>query len=118
MQLLSCNTSDLFILFFLCQQLVIALSNITSLNNQDFWPRVNEVHNGSANLLQQLEKYLVKIATVMPQAQSSPFEAVSESIGELVLEFVLFFLSNFAGFSGKTFANNLSLFVCIEVFLF
>lgn len=27
----------------------------------------------------------------MPQAQSSPFEAVSESIGELVLEFVLFF---------------------------
>ncbi|XP_025106932.1 cadherin EGF LAG seven-pass G-type receptor 2-like isoform X2 [Pomacea canaliculata] len=87
------------------QQLVIALSNITSLNNQDFWPRVNEVHNGSANLLQQLEKYLVKIATVMPQAQSSPFEAVSESI---VLGADWMSVYNFSGRPMPKYDNNIN----------
>ncbi|XP_076447464.1 LOW QUALITY PROTEIN: cadherin EGF LAG seven-pass G-type receptor 2-like [Babylonia areolata] len=62
------------------QQLVIALSNVTSLPNAGFWPRINSMYKGSATLLQLLEEYLRTIAKSMPQAQSGPFEAVSDGI--------------------------------------
>ncbi|KAL8613059.1 hypothetical protein ACOMHN_008828 [Nucella lapillus] len=62
------------------QQLVIALSNITSLPNAAFWPRINTMHKGSSTLLQLLESYLLTLAKSMPQAQSGPFEAVSDGI--------------------------------------
>ena len=68
---------------FVCtQQLVIALSNVTSLHNAAFWPRLNTVYRGASTLLRLLESYLLTIAKNMPQAQSGPFEAVSDGIGK------------------------------------
>ncbi|XP_070192612.1 cadherin EGF LAG seven-pass G-type receptor 2-like isoform X2 [Littorina saxatilis] len=62
------------------QQLVIALSNVTSLPNAGFWPRVNRMYQGAPTLLSLLESYLLTLAKNMPQAQSGPFEAVSDGI--------------------------------------
>ncbi|KAK7479931.1 hypothetical protein BaRGS_00028839, partial [Batillaria attramentaria] len=61
-------------------QLVIALSNVTSLENAAFWPQINKEHQGAATLIRILEEYLIKIAKIMPLAKSSPFEAFSDGI--------------------------------------
>lgn len=61
---------------------MIALSNVTNSDNAALWPQINKHHKGAANLVHILENYLVNISTNLPGAQSNPFEAVSDGIGE------------------------------------
>ena len=68
--------------FYVLQQLLVSLSNVTNLETAVYWSHINHEQASGMLLLQHIDTYLSTLSVAMHKAQSSPFEAVSDNIGK------------------------------------
>ncbi|ESO95836.1 hypothetical protein LOTGIDRAFT_231995 [Lottia gigantea] len=62
------------------QRMLIAVSNITKLEYEVLWDRVNSVTGGAGELVNQFENYVETLTKSMEPAQSTPFDAIADNM--------------------------------------